>query len=128
MPTINMEVVLRGKLFTADVYRWTQAFLQAAKADVAQEGVNLAHIHLDRVLQHPTGFYRSQVQSEIVQGDFVVTDSGVIYGGWLEGVSERNKSTRFKGYHTFRLVARDLRANAGFFAQRTLARMIGELN
>jgi len=31
-----------------------------------------------------------------------VSDGGYLYGPWLEGTSQRNKSTRFKGYGTFR--------------------------
>ncbi len=128
MPNINITVVTKGKLFTTNVPGWMTGFVEQAKTAVAQEGVDLAHIMLDRVLQHPTGFYRSQVQVERVQNDLVVTDGGVIYGGWLEGVSERNKSTRFKGYHTFRQVTRDLRKVATVIAERTAARMLGQLN
>lgn len=128
MPTINITVVTKGRLFTTDVQNWMRRFVEEAKTDVAQEGVNLAHIMLDRVLQQPTGFYRSQVQVERVQNDLVVTDGGVIYGGWLEGVAETNKSTRFKGYHTFRQVTRDLKQVSGHIAERTAARLIGQLN
>lgn len=128
MPNVNITVVTKGRLFTTDVRTWTDRFLEAAKTDVAQEGVDLAHIMLDRVLQQPTGFYRSQIQVNKAREDLVLTDGGVIYGGWLEGVSERNKATRFKGYHTFRQVTRDLKAVAGHIAERTLSRMIGQLN
>lgn len=128
MPNIDISVVVKGKLFTTNVPGWMTSFVEEAKTAVAQEGVDLAHIMLDRVLQHPTGFYRSQVQVERVQNDLTVTDGGVIYGGWLEGVSERNKSTRFKGYHTFRQVTRDLRKVATVIAERTASRMIGQLN
>jgi hypothetical protein len=128
MPTINISVVTRGRLWTTDVPAWTRNFVEEAKTAVAQEGVDLVHIMLDRVLQNPTGFYRSQVQVERVRNDLVLTDGGVIYGGWLEGVSERNKATRFKGYFTFRTVTRDLRKVAGVIAQRSLSRLIGQLN
>lgn len=35
-------------------------------------------------------------------------DSGVVWSPWLEGSSKRNASTRFKGYHPFRDVRRQL--------------------
>lgn len=127
MPTVNITAVLKGNIWKVNVPGWLTAFQEEAKTAVAQEGVNLAHIMLDRVLQHPTGFYRSQVQVERVQHDLVVTDGGVIYGGWLEGVSEMNKATRFKGYHTFRQVTRDLKKVSGYIAEQALTRMIGQL-
>ena len=37
------------------------------------------------------------------QGDVqIIHDRRIVYGPWLEGVSRRNQTTRFKGYHSFR--------------------------
>ena len=47
-------------------------------------------------------------------------DDRGVKGPWLEGVSRRNSSTRFKGYHTFRLITGQLQAKAGSIAQRRL--------
>ena len=50
-----------------------------------------------------TGNYRRNVSGTVtpnLQG--IITDGNVIYGPWLEGISSRNQSTRFKGYATFR--------------------------
>jgi len=50
-----------------------------------------------------TGNYRRNVSAEVRPSlSVVLSDGGVIYGPWLEGVSSRNQSTRFKGYATFR--------------------------
>jgi hypothetical protein len=57
-----------------------------------------------------TGNYRRNVSGRVetpfgeVKG--VLTDGGVIYGPWLEGTSSRNMTTRFKGYASFRKVAK----------------------
>ena len=57
-----------------------------------------------------TGHYRRNVSGRVetafgeVKG--VLTDGGVIYGPWLEGTSSRNMTTRFKGYASFRKVAK----------------------
>lgn len=49
-----------------------------------------------------TGNYRRNLHSKVTGISGVIHDSGVIYGGWLEGTSSRNKTTRFKGYGSFR--------------------------
>jgi len=128
MPDINVTAKLKGPFFRANIDNWMDVVTDEAKHDVAQEAVDLVHIQLDRVLQNPTGFYKSQVQAEKVGKDWHVNDNDVIYGGWLEGVSERNASTRFKGYHTFRLVLQDIRRVGIDIAQQTFNRFIGRLN
>jgi hypothetical protein len=55
-----------------------------------------------------TGNYRRNVHGEVKRGmgtaAYVgkIHDSDVVYGPWLEGTSSRNKTTRFKGYQSFR--------------------------
>lgn len=128
MPDINVTAKLKGPFFRANIDGWMDVVTDEAKHDVAQEAVDLVHIQLDHVLQNPTGYYDSQVQAEKVGKDWHVNDNGVIHGGWLEGVSERNASTRFKGYHTFRLVLQDIRRVGIDIAQHTFNRFIGRLN
>jgi hypothetical protein len=79
--------------------------LDAALAEVADYTKYEVSMELSEVLQHPTGYYESQIRSERVSAEaFSINDSGVVYGPWLEGISSRNQSTRFKGYATFRRV------------------------
>jgi hypothetical protein len=52
-----------------------------------------------------TGHYRRSISTELKQLNALITDGGVIYGPWLEGISSRNTSTRFKGYSSFRRAA-----------------------
>lgn len=63
---------------------------------------------LGRVLKQPTGYYESRIQVERRSQYRGVTDQRVRYGGWLEGVDPRNRTTRFKGYHTFREVKQSI--------------------
>lgn len=58
---------------------------------------------LRTVLVNPTGYYQRNIAIQRRQDYMhVVTDEGVVYGGWLEGTSSRNRSSRFKGYSAFR--------------------------
>jgi hypothetical protein len=47
-------------------------------------------------------------QERVVWGEMI---SGQVWWPWLEGKSKRNRSTRFKGYHTFRDAKKKLDAN-----------------
>ncbi|MFD9618499.1 hypothetical protein ACFWB2_14685 [Streptomyces virginiae] len=75
--------------------------------DVEREVSDFAHgqilKELDLVLKHPTGYYESRVRVRQVGDLFQVDDSGVVYGPWLAGESERNRETRFKGYRHWQL-------------------------
>lgn len=104
---------MHGPLFNGRALAETQVITLDIEKDLAQDAVNKVHQRLGQVLQHPTGYYESQVQTSrtSTSGDRV-TDGGVIYGPWLEGVGSRNQTTRFKGYATFRKVAQDIEREA----------------
>ena len=74
-----------------------------------------------------TGHYSRSINGRMVSNlHGVVSDSGVVYGSWLEGTSSRNTSTRFKGYSIFRktrqkiesMVDGVLRKHVGSIARR----------
>lgn len=92
--------------------------------NVAQYALHEVQRELPTVLRHPTGYYESQVQ---LVGDDTVNDGGVIYGPWLEGTGSRNRSTRFKGYATFRRVAQRVDAKARELAEDVVAEHMEEL-
>jgi hypothetical protein len=48
------------------------------------------------------GIYRQKLKRDQDGLSGLLHDSNWIYGPWLEGTSDRNKSTRFKGYASFR--------------------------
>lgn len=116
-----------GPLFDGRLDRAIAAGLEQGLDDVAQRGVNLVRQRLAGVLRHPTGHYESVIQTERAGSDRAVTDGGIIYGPWLEGVSQRNHSTRFKGYATFRRTTQELDRQAGPIAERAIADRIGSL-
>src|SRR5688572_24813417 len=67
--------------------------------ETAREAERLIHLHLGNVLRRPTGYYQSQIGIRGAPGGLEVTDSGVVYGPWLEGTGSKNfPVTRFKGY------------------------------
>lgn len=126
---LNVSATHKGKIFNAAI---TQAaarrMIIAINDAVAQEGVQRVKARLGQVLQNPTGFYESNIQvdrREIYRG---VSDGGVIYGGWLEGISSRNRTTRFKGYKTFRTVKQSLDQDAETIARPYVDDFVREMN
>lgn len=74
-----------------------------------------------------TGHYRSNLTSMVRDLHGLITDGGVIYGPWLEGVSSRNATTRFKGYASFRRTGQWLQKQVPAVMQRRMARLVRRL-
>jgi hypothetical protein len=111
---MDVEVNAAGPIFTgtasAMITRWTRA----EGEELARWADAEVHRVLGQVLQHPTGYYESQVRVNRITPDrFAISDGGVVYGPWLEGVGSRNfPVTSFKGYSTFRRVKQRVEAKA----------------
>lgn len=114
------RVTTRGPLFDGRAAAAVEAFLSAGAQDVADEGKNMVRSDVPR----RTGYYQSRITTERRGRDAVVTDGRVVYGPWLEGISSRNQSTRFKGYRTFRQTAQRLQRRVPQIVQPTLRRFL----
>lgn len=117
-----------GPMFDGRAAAAVTAYISHAEKDVADQGVNLVRNELGIVLRHPTGHYSGQIQTTNMGGDAAVWDGGVIYGPWLEGTGSRNRTTRFKGYATFRRVTQRLQAMAAPIAEKTLKGYLGRMS
>ncbi len=78
--------------------------------------------------QASTGNYRRNVNGRASGMSGIITDGGVIYGPWLEGTGGRNRSTRFKGYASFRKTGQFLNKIARRVLQGQVRRAVRELN
>ncbi len=121
---MNMVTNSFGPLFTGLYQEQVRAYMQVAEKAVAEHGVNLVTERLGTVLQNPTGYYESLIQTDRRTPGTAITDgwpgTGVLYGPWLEGLGSRNATTRFKGYFTFRLTTQQLQNDAGGIAAALL--------
>jgi hypothetical protein len=117
---MNIDAHSTGPLTDGRAAEAARAFTHAAEDQIAQDGVDMVHAALHEVLRHPTGYYESHIRADNLGADPVIDDGGVIYGPWLEGVGSRNRTTRFKGYFTFRRVTQQLQSRAGEIAERVL--------
>lgn len=125
MATVN--VTFTGSLFQGHPDHVIDAFLDEATREVAAQGLADVHQILNAKIQHPTPYYETQVTIDQARDGWVVHDRGIVYGPWLEGVSSRNQSTRFKGYHAFRQATQQLERKAPQLAERLLPKYLGRL-
>jgi hypothetical protein len=125
---VNVSVQQRGPLFDiAKSKAAAKRMVVEVNDAIATEGVNRVRVRLGRVLRNPTGFYSSNVVVDRRQVYRGVSDSNVVYGGWVEGVDPRNRTTRFKGYHTFQIVRQELLRDKSQIAQPIIDKFINEL-
>lgn len=123
------DIRFSGPVFSGEAEAVLRRYVTDMTGQVAQEGRDMVEQILPGVLQHPTGYYQSHIQVERQASTSVVTDGGVVYGPWLEGVGSRNQTTRFKGYGTFRRAFQQLDGQAGKIADTVLKRgYLAELN
>lgn len=118
MLAVDFEIVISGPLFNGEAAAAVQDFCDALEYELGDEGVRLIHEHLRTVLRHPTGNYDRHIRDRSTTRGQAITDSRMVYGPWLEGTGERNRSTRFKGYSTFRIAAGQLDRQAVYYAER----------
>lgn len=121
----STTVEYRGSVFDGRLQGAIRDACQDIERELADQGAAMMRANLGQVLQHPTGFYQSQIHSSpTLGGHWQVEDNGIVYGPWLEGVGSRNRTTRFKGYATFRRTAQQLDRHATEVARRIISRYI----
>lgn len=113
------DAVARASLARAEAT--LPAEMHAGEVDVAQHAAQQVRARLGLVLRHPTGRYMSTVDV-VRSADPYVDGNGTVYGPWLEGEGSRNRSTRFKGYHSFRIVAAQVERSSGDIMEDRLDR------
>jgi hypothetical protein len=79
-------------------------------------------------IRNPTPYYETQITIDRRVDDVRVHDRGIIYGPWLEGTGSRNRTTRFKGYASFRRAAQEIEQRVPEIVEPIARRFIAELN
>lgn len=116
----SVEVNTSGPLFDGRAAQAVTEFTEEVKEDVASQGLANVMTNLNSSIRHPTPYYETQITKSRHGDAIVVNDRGIVYGPWLEGVGSRNKTTRFKGYFSFRRGAQSLRKQVKGLADRLL--------
>jgi hypothetical protein len=120
MARTRIGVDTSGPLFDNLAQDIVRDWLDETKREVADMGVR----ELDAIIMDKsgrgTGHYQSMITTRVVRYNDVLITDPVIYGPWLEGVSRRNESTRFKGYRLWRRTRLRLRRTYKDVAQKKL--------
>ncbi len=105
-------------------------FFEDAKQLVSRNGEEQIRLRVTRRAKHPTGSFAGAVHTkDFKKGRTIQADyPQILRGPWLEGVSTRNTSTRFKGYRMFRLTRTWLRRNYMKLIQDLLDQAVTKLN
>lgn len=107
--SFGAQTTMNGPLADGKTSRVIDSWADAFAQEAGREGVAAVRDVLAADLKNPTGYYESRVGVVTSTMGVMVTDGGVIYGDWLEGVSSRNQRSRFKGYRAFQRGAAELR-------------------
>lgn len=121
-------ITVKGPVFNGDFRGMLAAMVDEIAYRVAAQALERVQFNLDRSIQFPTPYYETQVMVQQVVSDWMVHDRGIVYGPWLEGVSHRNQTTRFKGYHSFRRAADEVRQHhTQRIGQQVVAEFVREM-
>ena len=126
------QVTVKGPLFDGRAQRTLDPMLAGVVEELAVVGNQIIDDLLLGSIKQPSSppFYQGGIE-HIVQRRrtfAVIHDSGVIYGPWLEGISSRNRSTRFKGYASFRRGAQRIESLAPRIAAPAVKRWIRKIS
>lgn len=125
---VNTKTKVKGKIFNNPKAE-LENLREQLDYTVAQVGKNMVLMRLGRVLQNPTGRYESKIQTERLSTGWEVNDGRqIVYGPWLEGTGSRNRTTRFKGYRTFRIVKQELDGQVKEIAKPIVAKFMRDLS
>jgi hypothetical protein len=109
----STDVTISGPFFDGRADLAVGDMLDEMVEVVASQALADVHFNLNDSIQFPTPYYETQIIKESINGDQIVHDRGIVYGPWLEGTGSRNRTTRFKGYWSFRRAAAGLRGKIG---------------
>ncbi len=114
------DVTTSGPIFDGRADLALRHACEDSERQLAILGASMLRQRMNRVFKVQTPYYRMQVEAIPDPPGWVIWDQDVAYGPWLEGTGSRNRTTRFKGYFSFRLTAADLQRRAVAVCERVL--------
>jgi hypothetical protein len=139
---MTVTIKVKGPLFDRKNVGLPRKTIEKLVARVVEEG----DLHLARMLrprpagvflsiaeaakgQYSTGNYRRRMNTSTRGLHGKISDGGVEYGPWLEGTGKRNRTTHFKGYHSFRKTTQFMnRKRVPWLVNREIDKMVRKFN
>jgi hypothetical protein len=125
---MSAYVDARGPLFDGRAEKAVTDACDDTEKRVATLGASMIRSQLDRVLRKQTPYYRLRNVAAPDAPGWKIWDQGVIYGPWLEGTGSRNRTTRFKGYATYRRTVGLIDARAQDIAEGVMVEYLGKMD
>jgi hypothetical protein len=129
---LEVDVEYRGKFLLTplpSLHNESEASVHSAVQDLVAFGEREVKSQLYPGHGYLTGHYSDSVHGEMSSTmHALLTDSGVTYGPWLEGVSSRNEASRFKGYGMFRRALAAMREQSVAYLFKSIRKLTTKLN
>jgi hypothetical protein len=136
MPSYSVEVRAEGPIFDNLATEAGHKFVRDATrklADTGADWIRIAAMSMDISGRAGRGPHPHAHEAVLVYerdwGAYIFGGmvKGAVWWPWLEGVTERNQTTRFKGYHTFRKTAAQLNEHAIEIIQPEIGAYVSEM-
>lgn len=118
-----IKVTAHGAFFDVRQRIIMAEYMQAVMAEVARTGEQALAAYGNTFFRYEvkprTGQWHGGVRTDIMATSRVIRDD-VVYNSWLEGTSERNRSSKFKGYKLWRLTTQGLNQVKYVIAEKVL--------
>lgn len=127
---VKADIQVQGPLADGTAERAMKTWAERTAKALGDEGIErLRAFRMDKTGRAHGGF---QANLHLIQAGPVARIpgpmiKGVVWTPWLEGTSQRNSSTGFKGYHMFRKTRLALQKRAPEVGQRELDRIMPEI-
>ena len=124
MLTLSVNSHTGGPLFDGRANRAIQDATDVIERKTATFGAAMIRARMDRTFKRQTPYYRLQNEARVDPPGWKISDNGVIYGPWLEGVGSRNRTTRFKGYFIYRRSVQEIQRHMDEITRQEVARAL----
>ncbi len=116
------DVQVSGPIFDGRADLALKQACRESERSIAIIGASMLRSFMAKVfrLESTPPYYRFKVEARADAPGWKIWDQDVVYGPWLEGTGSRNKTTRFKGYFSFRKTAVKLQARARVITERII--------
>lgn len=126
---LGISIRQRGPLLAGKGPAEVQEAMRGTIKELVAEGERAVKLQLYPRHGLLTGNYRRSIHGELENSlHGRVHDSNIVYGPWLEGISSRNATTRFKGYAMFRNATQQLQRMVGNVLDKYVRRAAGGLS
>jgi hypothetical protein len=131
MPS-RVNVIVSGPIFDGEADAAVTQWLDDSRAKLAHQAQSIVQSKARKWNRSGRADHHTAAESVKVRPGAVyvvegVSSKGQVWWPWLEGTSRRNATTRFKGYHAFRLAKGIVSKRARTTAQDELHKYIGRM-